>query len=821
MKIKYKPQEKETKETKLFGSSFVAKNKKLLKIIVNNKMKNLEEKIVFDKNQKPTIKLFGFKSIHDLSYMFSGCSSLFEIKYISKASQIDSKYIERKIKNIVLTNGIVIENNIFYQSLIFYGNLPLFHIIEWNTEKVINMNNMFEGCSSLISLPDISKWNIDKVINMNSTFEGCSSLLSLPDISKWNTEKVIDMSYMFYRCSSLKTLPDLSKWNTKEVIDMSYMFHECSLLKFLPDISKWNTENLKKVKEIFSDCTSLISLPDIYEWPIMEKIVINEIIRGSYSLKRIPIKHKPRKKINTKKDSIPNLFKDSSIKVENIKQINNGIIINQNDAFCGISKMIYNIEKVNESEIQIINTGFFGRNLYSNCKILYKNEIHKITDSIKIDDLKKRNENKLELFLLEKENITNRNEMFEGCNSLEEFSLSINFLEESFLNEDETYNKINSEKQNISNNYINSLYKMDETKVGNKKEFEESEFIEDDSKEEIEHSLLYKNSRIYKLKFSKNDDEIKDFIYKFNNSAKKIFNNSARVKNPFLTNLKSMFKGCSSLKYLPDLSKWNTEKVINISSMFDGCSSLFSLPNISKWNTGNIKSMSYIFNKCSKLFSLPDISKWNVEKVINMSYMFKDCSSLLSLLDLSKWNPINNTNISGMFNNCSSLETLPDISKWNTIKIKNMKEVFSDCSSLLTLPDISKWTTDNVEDMSKMMYKCSSLISLPDISGWNTEKVTNITSMFYGCSSLSSLPDLSKWEIKNVVGMHFIFNGCSSLYSIPNILNWNCFHVEYKELRFGNCISLIFFPDSSNKTNFFTTFDYYNCFSLIYVPKEI
>ena len=230
MKIKYKPQEKETKETKLFGSSFVAKNKKLLKIIVNNKMKNLEEKIVFDKNQKPTIKLFGFKSIHDLSYMFSGCSSLFEIKYISKASQIDSKYIERKIKNIVLTNGIVIENNIFYQSLIFYGNLPLFPIIEWNTEKVINMSNIFEGCSSLISLPDISKWNIDKVINMNSTFEGCSSLLSLPDISEWNTEKVIDMSYMFYRCSSLKTLPDLSKWNTKEVINMNYMFYRCSSL---------------------------------------------------------------------------------------------------------------------------------------------------------------------------------------------------------------------------------------------------------------------------------------------------------------------------------------------------------------------------------------------------------------------------------------------------------------------------------------------------------------------------------------------------------------------------------------------------------------
>ena len=46
---------------------------------------------------------------------------------------------------------------------------------------------MFKGCSSLLSLPDISKWNINNITDMNNMFEGCSSLLSLPDISKWNT----------------------------------------------------------------------------------------------------------------------------------------------------------------------------------------------------------------------------------------------------------------------------------------------------------------------------------------------------------------------------------------------------------------------------------------------------------------------------------------------------------------------------------------------------------------------------------------------------------------------------------------------------------
>ena len=64
---------------------------------------------------------------------------------------------------------------------------------------------------------------INNVTNMSYMFDGCSSLSSLLDISKWNTNNVNDMSYMFYECSSLSSLPDISKWNTNNVNDMSYM----------------------------------------------------------------------------------------------------------------------------------------------------------------------------------------------------------------------------------------------------------------------------------------------------------------------------------------------------------------------------------------------------------------------------------------------------------------------------------------------------------------------------------------------------------------------------------------------------------------------
>ena len=67
--------------------------------------------------------------------------------------------------------------------------------------KVKNNNNKLE----------IKLKGINNVTNMSRMFDGCSSLSSLPDISKLNTNKVTNMSFMFSECSSLSSLPDISK----------------------------------------------------------------------------------------------------------------------------------------------------------------------------------------------------------------------------------------------------------------------------------------------------------------------------------------------------------------------------------------------------------------------------------------------------------------------------------------------------------------------------------------------------------------------------------------------------------------------------------
>ena len=59
---------------------------------------------------------------------------------------------------------------------------------------------------------DLSNFDSSKIINMDKMFNGCSSLQSI-DLSKFNTAKVTSMSYMFNGCSSLQSI-DLSKFNT-------------------------------------------------------------------------------------------------------------------------------------------------------------------------------------------------------------------------------------------------------------------------------------------------------------------------------------------------------------------------------------------------------------------------------------------------------------------------------------------------------------------------------------------------------------------------------------------------------------------------------
>ena len=125
-----------------------------------------------------------------------------------------------------------------------------------NTSEVIDMNLMFENCSSLTSI-DVSGFNTGNTQYMGGMFWGCNSLTSI-NLSNFNTSNVLSLSLMFTDCENLTSL-DLSNFNTANVTDMYALFWGCKNLTTL-DISNFNTDYVTDMHGMFTYCENLTSL---------------------------------------------------------------------------------------------------------------------------------------------------------------------------------------------------------------------------------------------------------------------------------------------------------------------------------------------------------------------------------------------------------------------------------------------------------------------------------------------------------------------------------------------------------------------------------
>ena len=170
----------DNENVKIFDTIFIENNKKKLKAILNHKEK----------------ELFQYKVYSEIEGRL-----LLKVKLYSKIINIEKMFF-----NCNLLGPFVIYN--------------------FEYVHIINMNNLFSGCSSLEDLEDydtsfyISNWNTSKVKDMNNLFSGCSSLKYLPHINHWNTSNVEDISNLFSDCKNLQSIKDISCWDTRKVKNM-------------------------------------------------------------------------------------------------------------------------------------------------------------------------------------------------------------------------------------------------------------------------------------------------------------------------------------------------------------------------------------------------------------------------------------------------------------------------------------------------------------------------------------------------------------------------------------------------------------------------
>jgi surface protein len=142
-------------------------------------------------------------------------------------------------------------------------------------KTVTDMTGLFYGCSSFVGdTSSLSKWNTSNVLDMNNMFNGCT--LFNASLKKWDVSSVQNMNKMFYVCSSF--VGDLKRWDTSSVTDMSFMFLGC--VRFNCDISAWNTSNVTTMSNMFNSCSAFNSKID--GWDVSNVINMDTMI--SYCL---------------------------------------------------------------------------------------------------------------------------------------------------------------------------------------------------------------------------------------------------------------------------------------------------------------------------------------------------------------------------------------------------------------------------------------------------------------------------------------------------------------------------------------------------------
>ena len=143
-----------------------------------------------------------------------------------------------------------------------------------DTSNVTDMNNMFQSCTNLQTIP---KLDTNNVTNMMAMLQNCFGLTA---ISQLDTSQVTNTSHMFQNCTSLTTIPLL---NTSSVTDMQFMFNGCTNLTTVPEL---DTSQATNMSYMFSDCTNLQTIPEL---DTSQATNMNYMFKDSFNLITIPL----------------------------------------------------------------------------------------------------------------------------------------------------------------------------------------------------------------------------------------------------------------------------------------------------------------------------------------------------------------------------------------------------------------------------------------------------------------------------------------------------------------------------------------------------
>ena len=171
---------------------------------------------------------------------------------------------------------------------LFYNNTHLINaknlILPATTLTFYCYNNMFSGCTSLTTAPELPATTLAHSC-YGAMFYGCTSLTTAPELPATN---LISNCYnsMFYGCTSLTTAPELP---ATTAVNSCYnsMFRGCTSLTTAPELPATTLAHYC-YQYMFKSCTSLTTAPTILPATTLYSDCYNSMFYGCTSLTTAP-----------------------------------------------------------------------------------------------------------------------------------------------------------------------------------------------------------------------------------------------------------------------------------------------------------------------------------------------------------------------------------------------------------------------------------------------------------------------------------------------------------------------------------------------------
>lgn len=585
-----------------------------------------------------------------------------------------------------------------YMTSMFFNSssLETLDLSSFNTKKVTNMYDMFNGSTNLRSIKLPKGFIGSSVTYLKAMFNNCTSLTEL-DLSGSNSENVKDMSEMFNGCRALSKLV-LTDFKTGQVTTMESMFCNCSKLETL-DVSSFNTENVTTMCGMFSHCSSLRSL-DLTGFNTANVTDMSSMFKNCSSLRSLDLSSFNTRKVSDMQSMFEGCTNLESIDFSSFDTENMTSMIAMFNSCTKLETL--DLSSFATPKMVTMSTAF------GNCKNL---KTIYVTSAFTTDK------------------VTVGFGLFDGCVNLPNFNSAKTGKEMAHTGEGGYLTAATASWARWDAPTGTLSFHRGATKPVGDNIYDLG--YGDDPNWDTHAADIKKV--VFKAGFR---DETHTTCSNWFNGCTNLTSiegienlNTSNVKN-----MSGMFAKCSNLETL-DLSHFNTEKVTTMAQMLYGCTKLHDL-NISSFNTENVTNMYEMFNGCSSLNTL-DLSHFNTRYVRTdgMNYMFNGCSSLSSL-DVSNFTTDKNSmQLDGLFKGCSSLQTL-DLSSFSTGGASSVTDMFDGCSALQTIYVSDLFTFKYGVSSSNMFRNCENLKGANDfipqnkdskyanyVSGYLTKKV--------------------------------------------------------------------------------------------------